>query len=50
MVPGLIFSSEHIPQQSVTEIVKWPLRFIFGYVQPITNEEYYKKGKLVQPQ
>ena len=35
MVPGLLFSSECVPQQSVTEIVKWPLRLTFNYIQPI---------------
>ena len=33
----LLFSSERMPQLSVTEIAKWPLHFVFSYVQPVTH-------------
>ena len=33
MVPGLLFLSEHAPQLSITEITKWPLCFVFSFVQ-----------------
>ena len=34
MVPGLLFSSD---QLSITEMVKWPLHFVFSFVQPVTQ-------------
>ena len=37
MAPDLLFSSEHAPQLSITEIAKWPLSLVFSYVQPITQ-------------
>ena len=41
MVPELMFLSEHAPQLSIIDSkVKWPLRFTFSYVQPIT--QHYK--------
>ena len=42
MVPGLLFSSEYVPQ------VKWPLCFIFSYLQPITqrNKRTLQEGSL----
>ena len=41
MVPGLLFSSEQTSQLSIIEIAKWPLCFVFSYVQPVKNEEHY---------
>ena len=42
MAPELIFSSEHAPQLSNTALkVQWPLRFIFSYVQPVT--QHYRR-------
>ena len=40
-VSGLLFSSEYTQQLSITEIVKWPLCFIFRYVQLVT--QHYKQ-------
>ena len=37
MALGLLSSPERAPQISITEIAKWPLHFVFSYVQPITN-------------
>ena len=43
MVPELTFLSERIPQLSITALkVQWPLRFVFSYVQPITQR--YKQN------
>ena len=44
MAPELIFSSEHVPQLSITDSkVKWPLHFAFSYVQPVSNDEHLEK-------
>ena len=40
MAPSLLFSSECMPQLSITEIAKWPLCFIFSYIQSVT--QHYK--------
>ena len=38
MAPELMFSSEHVPQLSVTDLkMKWSLCFAFSYVQPVTQ-------------
>ena len=43
MVSGLLFSSEDTFQLWITERAKWPLCFVFSYVQPVKNEEHYEK-------
>ena len=42
MVSEVMFSTEHVPQLSITDSnMKWPLRFTFSYVQSIS--QYYKQ-------
>ena len=41
MATEVMFLTERVPQKSITDLkVKWPLRFTFSYVQPIT--QHYK--------
>ena len=37
VVPELLFLFKRAPQLSITKIVKWPLHFVFRYVQPVTQ-------------
>ena len=42
MTPEVMFSTEHVPQLSITgSKVKWPLCFAFSYVQPVS--QHYKR-------
>ena len=42
MVPEVMFSTECVPQLSITDSkLKWPLHFAFSYVQPVS--QHYKQ-------
>ena len=53
IAPGLLFSHECTPQISITEIAKWPLRFVsamFSLLHSITNEQTLGEEPLVSQQ
>ena len=47
-MPGLLFSSEHVPQLSINELVKWPLYF-FAYYTVLQMKNARRRTFAINP-